>query len=222
MAMRLVVLSMVLPLVLGAAACAAPDVSGEARESAPAEEVDAVHALRPVDIQAKAAGVVDAITGLMKLNLKWNERLKSGSSTPAAQREIRETVTKMRAALATLPSHAAWVADHVEHDRDAIKAGVAEALASEKAKTHLGPEKIRELIDALNHAGGADQVILQSTAVVKDRSVEIGEELAHGKKMPLEFVCGLVGTIAGANAARADWCGVAAPLSAMLAAGCIH
>jgi len=220
--MRLVVLSTVLPLVLGVTACVAPDEEASEWGFAPADEMAAEPGPASPEITEKATEVVNTIAGLLKLNRQWNERLRGGATTPEAQREIQQTVQKMRDTLATLPDGAGWVTSYVQENRDAIQAGFAKELASEEARTALGADEIRKLTDAVNHAGGIDALILKAAGVVHDHSQDVSDMIGKGKKMPLGFFCGLAGTIAGANAAQEDWLGVVGPIHGLLRVGCIR
>jgi hypothetical protein len=224
--MRLAVLSTVLPLVLGVTACVAPAAPADDSlewESALAGEAAAVPGQASPEIVAKATEVVSTIEGLLKLNQQWNERVKGGSTTPEARRETQRLVAKMRETLAAMPAQADWVTGYVQQHRDAIKAGFASELATEPVRTALGGAKeVKKLTDALNHAGGVDEVILKAASLVRDHSRDISDMIGQGKKMPIGFFCAMAATVAGANAAQENWRGVVAPMYVLLRVGAIR
>jgi hypothetical protein len=219
--MRLVILSTVLSLALGVVGCAAPTADSIQGGSEPTDEMAEPASPAP-EIKEKATKVVTAIEGLLKLNRRWNERLKGGATTPEQQHEIQQIVEQMRDTLAALPDEAAWVERYVQEHRDAIKAGFEGELASEPAQKGLGPEKIQKLTEAVKRAGGVDQVILKSAASLRAQAQEIRDRIAQGKKMPISFFCALAGTLGGANAARELWRGLVVPVNALMNVGCIH
>lgn len=216
--MRLVVLSTLLPLVLGVAACVAPSDGSLDSDSAPANEVTAAS---PENTE-RAAAVVNRVDSLLQLNQQWNERVRAGTTTADAKRAAEDLVNKMRAALAPMSSDGEWVNGYATQHRDAIKAGFVNELATNEVRTAIGADQVQKLNAAVSHAGGVDEIIVKSSEMVRAHSQDVSDILGQGKKMPLGFFCAMAGTVAGANAARENWRGVVVPMYVLLRAGCIR
>lgn len=220
--MRLVALSIVLPLALGVSACVAPGADSVDPGVELADEVAGEVGTQSGEITEKATEIVTTIEGLLNLNRQWNQHVRDGATTPEARRQSQEMVRQMRDAIAKLPAEAEWVTSYVQEHKDAIKVGFEKELASEEMQKSLGAERIQKLLDMVNRAGGVDAIILKSTAVLREHSHDASELLGQGKKMPIAFFSGMAGTVAGANAARENWRGVVVTIIAAVLTGGAH
>lgn len=216
--MRLVLLSIVLPLTVGLAGCASATEDSSDWGTNPGVDEEAA----PQAIQSKATEIVKLVQQLMELDHQRSQLAQGNQHTPENERKLQQLMTQIRQTVAALPGAAQWVATYVQANRQTLQVGFERALTSGQAREKLGTEQVRKLNEAVRRAGGVDKIILDLISVLHGRGGEAIDPIDLAQKTPKEFFFAIVATFAGAEAAIDSWPQVIMSMDGLLQAGYLH